>query len=44
MGVILRDALPTSQRLCANGLFEDCHVRMFVKQHTLASANVCEEG
>ena len=41
-GVILRDALPSLQRLCANGSFEDCQVRMFVKQHALASANVCE--
>jgi len=31
-GVILRDALPALQRLCANGTFEDCQVRMFVKQ------------
>jgi len=31
-GVILRDALPALQRLCPNGPFEDCHVRMFVKQ------------
>jgi len=31
-GVILRDTLPASQRLCANGPFEDCQVRMFVKQ------------
>jgi len=30
-GVILRDALPALQRLCANGPFEDCQVRMFVK-------------
>jgi len=41
-GVILRDALPASQRLCANGPFEDCQVRMFVKQRALASANVSE--
>ena len=32
MGFILRDALPGSQRLCANGLFENCQVQMFVKQ------------
>jgi len=32
-GVILRDALPASQRLCANGPFEN-----------LPSANVCEAG
>jgi len=38
MGVILRDALPVSQRLCANGTFENCRgsancqVRMFLKQ------------
>jgi len=25
-GVIIRDALPASQRLCANGQFEDCQV------------------
>ena len=31
-GVILRDALPALQRLCANGPFEDCQVQMFVKQ------------
>jgi len=31
-GVILQDALPALQRLCANGPFEDCQVRMFVKQ------------
>jgi len=31
-GVILRDALPALQRLCAYGPFEDCQVRMFVKQ------------
>ena len=31
-GVILCDALSASQRLCAYGPFEDCHVRMFVKQ------------
>jgi len=42
MGVILRDALPGSQRLCANGPFEDCQVQMFVKQCTLPSANVFE--
>jgi len=41
-GVILRDALPVSQRLCANGPFEDCQVRMFVKQRALPSANVFE--
>jgi len=41
-GVILRDAFPALQRLCANGPFEDCQVRMFVKQRTLPSANVCE--
>jgi len=43
-GVILLDALPASQRLCTNGPFEDCQVRMFVKQCTLPSANVCEAG
>ena len=42
--VILRDALPASQRLCANGPFEDCQVRMFVKQRALPSANVCDAG
>jgi len=31
-----------SQRHCANGLFEDCQVQMFVKQHAWPSANVCE--
>jgi len=31
-GVILRDALPALQRLCAYGPLEDCQVRMFVKQ------------
>jgi len=30
-GVIRRDALLASQKLCTNG-FEDCQVRMFVKQ------------
>jgi len=43
-GVIPRDALPALQRLCANGPFEDCQVRMFVKQRALSSANVCEAG
>jgi len=32
MGVILRDDLPGSQRLSANGSFENCQLRMFVKQ------------
>jgi len=41
-GVVLRDALPASQRRCANGPFEDCQVRMFVKQRALPRANVCE--
>jgi len=41
-GVIIRDALPALQRLCANGPFDDCQVRMFVKQRALPSANVCE--
>jgi len=31
-GVILRDALPASQRFCANGPFEDCQLRMSMKQ------------
>ena len=31
-GVILRDAFPALERLCVNGPFEDCKVRMFVKQ------------
>ena len=43
-GIVLRDALPASQRLCANGPFEDCQVRMFVKQRTFPSANVYEAG
>jgi len=43
-GVILRDALPALQRLCANGPFEDCQVRMFVKQRALPNTNVCEAG
>jgi len=43
-GVILRDALPALQRLCANGPFEDCQVRIFVKQHAFPSANFCEAG
>jgi len=30
-GVILRDAVPALQRLCANRPFEDCQVRTFVK-------------
>jgi len=41
-GVILRDALPALQRLYANGPFEDCQVRIFVKQRASPSANVCE--
>ena len=44
MGVILRDALPALQRLCAYGPFEDCQVRMFLKQRALPCANVCEAG
>ena len=28
-GVIPRDAIPASQRLCPNGSFEDCQARMF---------------
>ena len=43
-GVIRRDALLASQRLCTNGSFEDCPVRMFMKQRALPSANVCESG
>jgi len=43
-GVILRDAFPALQRLCTNASFEDCQVRMFVKQRALPSANVCEAG
>ena len=31
-GVIRRDALLASQKLCTNGSFEDCEVRMCVKQ------------
>jgi len=31
-GVILRDAFPALERLCTNGPFEDCQVRMCVKQ------------
>ena len=42
--LFLRDALPALQRLCAYGPFEDCQVRMFVKQRALPSANVCEAG
>jgi len=42
MGAILRDALPGSQRLCANGPFEDFQMRMFVKQRALPSTNVFE--
>ena len=41
-GVILRDALLSLQRLCANGSFEDCQVWMFVKQHVLPSANISD--
>jgi len=33
-----------AQRPCADGPFEDCQVRMFVKQRALPSANVCEAG
>jgi len=43
-GVIRRDALLASQRLCTNGPFEDCQVRMFVKQRALQSPYVCEAG
>jgi len=43
-GVILRDTLPAWQRICANGPFEDCQVRMFLKQRALPSAHVCEAG
>jgi len=43
-GVILRDAFPALERLCTNGPFEDCHVRMIVKQRALPCANVCESG
>jgi len=32
----------TKALLCANRPFEDCQVRMFVKQRALPSANVCE--
>jgi len=42
MGVILRDALPGSQRLCVNWTLENCQVRMSVKQRELPSANVFE--
>ena len=31
-GVILRDASPALEGLCTDGAFEDCKVRMFVKQ------------
>jgi len=31
-GVIRRDALLASQRLCTNGSIEDCQEQMFVKQ------------
>jgi len=41
-GVIIRDAHPALKRRCANGPFEDCEVKMFVKQRALPSANVCE--
>jgi len=43
-GVILRDAFPALERLCTNGRFEDCEVRMIVKQRALPCANVCEAG
>jgi len=43
-GVILRDALPALQRLCANGPFEDYQEWMFVNQRALPSVNVCEAG
>jgi len=36
-GVILRDAFPALERLWANGPFEDCKVRMFVKQRRTQS-------
>jgi len=41
-GVILRESLPAFQRFCADGPFEDCQVRMFVKQGALPNGNVCE--
>jgi len=44
MGAILHNALSGSQRLCANGPFEDCQVRMFVKQRALPGATVYEAG
>jgi len=40
--VILRDALPGSQRLYAMGPFEDCQVRMFMKQRAVPNANAFE--
>jgi len=43
-GVILRDAFPALERLCTNGPFEDCQVRMIVKQRALPCANVCDAG
>jgi len=34
-GVIRRDALLASQKLCTNGSFEDCQVRMFLNKRLL---------
>jgi len=45
-GVILRDAFPALQRLCANGPFEDCQVRMIVSSehcHVLLFAKQCRK-
>jgi len=39
---VLFFAMPFLPRLCAKGPFENCQVRMFVKQRALPSANVCE--
>ena len=36
-GVILRDAFPALERPCTDGPFEDCKVRMFVKQRRTQS-------
>ena len=35
--VILRDAFPALERFCTDGPFEDCQVRIFVKQRRTQS-------
>ena len=42
--VILRNVFPALQRLCTDGPFEDCKVRMFVKQRRTHSWSSCLPG